>query len=141
MKLLLSVVLVASVLLISFDRDRKINSMTASREQSVDVRQGSSPYLSKDHKGNTILSWVRHMPDSSSVLCYSILDGHNKTITIPTSNNILPHAENLPKIVFRNSGSIMAVWGAANPNPKNKYSGQIYYSQSFVDGRSWTPDQ
>ena len=141
MKLLLSVLLVSSVLFISFNRDRKIKSITASREQSVDVRQGSSPYLSKDHKGNTVLSWVRHMPGSSSVLCYSILDGHNKTITIPTSNNILPHAENLPKIVFRNSGSIMAVWGAANPNPKNKYSGQIYYSQSFDDGRSWTPAQ
>ena len=35
----------------------------------------------------------------------------------------------------------MAVWGAANPNPKIKYSGQIFYSQSFDDGKSWTTAQ
>jgi hypothetical protein len=52
------------------------------------------------------------------VLCYSILDGHDKTIVIPASTNIHAHAENLPKVIFKPSGDIIAVWGAKNPNPK-----------------------
>ena len=141
MKLLLIAVLTASViLLISFStRNKSIKSISSSGEQSVDVIPGSSPYLTKDNKGNTVLSWVKQINDSSAVLCYSILDGHDKTIEIPASTNIHAHAENLPKVIFKPSGDIIAVWGAKNSNPKNKYSGMIYYSQSFDEGKTWTP--
>jgi hypothetical protein len=81
---------------------------------------------------------VKQLTDSTAVLCYSVLDGQNKTIEIPASANIHAHAENLPKIIFKPSGDIMAVWGARNPNPNNKYSGLIYYSQSFDEGKTWT---
>ncbi|HTF30199.1 MAG TPA: sialidase family protein, partial [Flavitalea sp.] len=57
---------------------------------------------------------------------------------IPNSGNIQPHGENLPKILFKPSGEILALWGAANPNQNNKYSGLVYYVQSFDDGKSWT---
>jgi len=45
----------------------------------------------------------------------------------------------MPKIIFKPSGEILALWGAANPNPKNKYSGIVFYTQSFDNGGSWTP--
>lgn len=32
---------------------------------------------------------------------------------------------------------MMALWGAANPNPVNKYSGLVFYSQSFDEGKTW----
>src|SRR5687768_11457190 len=110
MKLLLSAGLAASVLLISFNaKNKSIKSISGSREQAVDVRPGSSPYLSKDHRGRTVLSWVRQTGDSSAVLCYSILDGTDRTVTIPPSNNISAHAENLPKVIFKYSGDIIAI--------------------------------
>ena len=57
---------------------------------------------------------------------------------IPASNKVHPHNENLPKVIFKPNGEILAIWGAANPSPKNKYSGIIFYAQSFDQGKSWT---
>jgi hypothetical protein len=41
-------------------------------------------------------------------------------------------------VVFKPSGEIIAVWGAGSPNPKNKYSGLVYYAQSFDGGKTWS---
>jgi hypothetical protein len=75
------------------------------------------------------------------LLCYAT-SNDGKTfgapVVIPNSNNIQPHGENLPKIIFKPSGEIIALWGAANPNPRNKYSGLVFYTQSFDRGKSWT---
>ena len=138
MKYLFFFLVTASVVFISFNSSDKVKSITTSSEQSVDVLPGSSPYLTKDKHGNTVLSWVKRLSDSTAVLCYSILDGKDKTIEIPSSINIHAHAENLPKVIFKPSGDIIAVWGARNADPRNKYSGLIYYSQSFDEGKTWT---
>ena len=61
-----------------------------------------------------------------------------KPVEIPGSTNVHPHGENMPKVIFKPSGEIIAAWGAANPNPKNPYSGLVYYSQSFDKGKTWT---
>jgi hypothetical protein len=117
-------------------------ALSTGTEQSVDSLPGQCPYLTKDNKGHAVLSWVRMMNDSSAVFCYAVspdggkLFGH--TVTIPSSTNIQPHGENLPKIIFKPSGEIIALWGAAHPNPANKYSGLVFYSQSFDNGKSWT---
>src|ERR1043165_9225916 len=108
MKHLFVLLLTASVVFISFTViDKSIKTISVSREQSVDVIPGSSPYLTKDNHGNTVLSWVKQLSDSTAVLCYSILDGQNKTFEIPSSKNINAHAENLPKIIFKYSGDII----------------------------------
>ena len=108
----------------------------------LDSVPGNCPYLTKDHKGNIVMSWVRRQQDSGHVFCYAIsVDGGNSfsaPIIIPGSDNIQPHGENLPKIIFKPSGETIALWGAANPSPRNKYSGMVYYSQSFDGGVSWS---
>lgn len=120
------------------------NKLAANTENSiqVDTIPGQSPYLAKDDKGNVVMSWVRSRNDSFNVFCYAVSPDLGKTfgaaIEIPTSTNIEPHSENLPKIIFKPTGEIMALWGAANPNPNNKYSGLVYYSQSFDKGKTWT---
>lgn len=128
-----------SAVLISFTGNKRtVRYVNSTKEQRVDVLPGSSPYLTKDNSGRTVLSWVRELNDSSAILCYSVLDGSSRTVFIPASANIHAHAENMPKIVFKPSGEIIAVWGAKNANPANKYAGLIYYSQSFDDGRTWS---
>ena len=137
---LLSVFLIAGIFT-SCDSDTKILSHREMPEVLLDSLPGECPYLTKDNKGNTIASWTRIINDSLTAFCYAVSkDGKkfSKPFVIPNSGNIQPHGENLPKILFKPSGEILALWGAANPNQNNKYSGLVYYVQSFDDGKSWT---
>src|SRR5690349_4908850 len=88
----------------------------------VDTVPGSCPYLTKDTKGNLVLSWAREINDSVSAFCYAVSgdNGHSfsKPIVIPGSSQLDPHSENLPKIIFKPSGEIIAFWGESNANPK-----------------------
>jgi len=116
-------------------------SVTPGAAVQLDSIPGQCPYLTKDNKGNTVLSWVRMINDSTSEFCYARnITSHSvsKPIVIPNSQNIQPHGENLPKIIFKPSGEIIAFWGARNATPKNKYSGLIFFTQSFDDGKTWT---
>lgn len=117
----------------------EVNSSIAAQ---LDSLPGTCPNLTKDHKGNIVLSWVRNLDDSFSVLCYAVSGDGGKSFTkpvvIPPSSNVHPHSENLPKILFKPSGDIMAVWGISNANAANKYSGLVNYSQSFDNGKTWS---
>ncbi|HET7899508.1 MAG TPA: sialidase family protein, partial [Flavisolibacter sp.] len=108
---------------------------------TVDSQPGECPYLTKDNKGNAVLSWVRMINDSTTAFCYATsTDGKAfaAPAIVPNSSRIQPHGENLPKIIFKPSGEIIALWGAGNPNPRNKYSGLVFYTQSFDKGNTWT---
>lgn len=119
----------------------KIN-ITSSDALQIDTSEGSCPFLTKDIKGNIVLSWIRKVDSSTSEYCYAISKDEGKTfgkaIVIPGSTNIHPHGENMPKIIFKPSGEIIAAWASANPNPKNAYSDEVYYSKSFDNGLSWS---
>ena len=107
----------------------------------IDSLPGQCPYLTKDASGNPVLSWVRLNSDSTFSFCYArSTDGKvfDNPVVIPNSGDIQPHGENLPKIVFKPSGEIIALWGTRSTSLKNKYSGMVSYSQSFDDGKSWT---
>jgi hypothetical protein len=115
--------------------------VAAAESVQIDNAPGECPYLTKDSKGNTVLSWVRIINDSTTAFCYAVSDDgktFSSPVVIPNTANIQPHGENIPKIIFKPSGEIIALWGAANPNPKNKYSGLVFYTQSFDEGKTWT---
>jgi hypothetical protein len=128
--------------LLACKNNQKALVIQSSPPVQIDSFPGNCPYLTKNNKGNTVISWARMINDSTSVFCYAVLtdDGKSfeKIVTIPYSDNLQPHSENLPKIVFKPSGEIIALWGAANPNPNNKYSGLVFYSQSFDGGINWS---
>ena len=115
-------------------------SPTASR--FIDTLPGSCPNLTKDAKGNVILSWVRETSDSTAVFCYATsTDGgvsFGEPIAVPPSSKVKPHSENLPKVIFKPSGEIIALWGAASTSTINKYAGSVYYAQSFDEGKTWS---
>lgn len=117
------------------------HAISAEQAIQIDSLPAVCPYLTKDIKGNIAMSWVRMLNDSTSSFCYAVSadSGHSfgKAIVVPGTNNIAPHSENLPKIIFKPSGEIIALWGEANPNPNNKYSGLVWYSQSFDKGNTW----
>jgi hypothetical protein len=127
-----------------FNTGKKIN-ITASKTAQIDSSEASCPYITKDNQGNIVLSWIRKIDSSTSVYCYAVSKDEGKTftkaITIPGSENIHPHGENMPKIIFKPDGEIIAAWASANSNPKNPYSDVVYYSQSFDNGSAWTKPQ
>ena len=121
--------------------NNKNSDASSQSELLLDSIPGQCPYLTKDNKGNIVLSWVRMNNDSSSAFCYAVSkDGKTlgNPVVIPNSGDIQPHGENLPKIIFKPSGEIIALWGASNPGAKNKYAGLVSYTQSFDEGKTWT---
>lgn len=107
----------------------------------IDNAPGECPYLTKDSKGATVLSWVRMLNNSTTAFCYATSsDGKtfSTPVVIPNSSNIQPHGENLPKIIFKPSGEIIALWGTSSTGAKNKYAGLVSYTQSFDEGKTWT---
>jgi hypothetical protein len=101
----------------------------------------SCAYLTRDRKGSPVLLYVAELNDSVSALRFCRIDIQGNPlapVSIPRTNDVIPHNENLPKIIFKPSGEILAMWCCRNPNPKNKYSGMIRYTQSFDNGTSWT---
>jgi uncharacterized protein YbaR (Trm112 family) len=143
MKKIIFFIVVGSSLIFQscFNTKEKIN-IAASDAVQIDTSGGSCPYLAKDKNGNIVLSWIKKIDSSTSVYCYAISKDKGKTfektIQIPGSENIHPHGENMPKIIFKPNGEIIAAWASANSNPKNPYSDVVYYSQSFNNGSSWT---
>lgn len=122
--------------------DQKKIAINTSDARLADSSEASCPWLTKDNHGNIVLSWIRKIDSSTSVYCYAVSKNEGKTfgkaIVIPGSTNIHPHGENMPKIIFKPSGEIIAAWASANPNPKNIYSDEVYYSKSFDNGATWT---
>ena len=116
--------------------------LAASAEIIIDSSAGSCTNLVKDNNNNIILSWIRHINDTTNIFCYAISTNEGKTfsapVEIPGSSNIHPHGENLPKVIVTATGEIFAAWGTANPNPKNKYAGAVYYARSVDKGKTWT---
>lgn len=112
----------------------------ATEEILTDTIPGQCPYLTKDNEGNPVISWVRMINDSSAVFCYAVSkDGKSfgKPVIIPGSEGIQPHGENLPKIIFKESGEVIALWGTKSNSQKNKYAGMVSYNQSFDGGNTW----
>ena len=131
-----------AVLIHSCNMHDKQPGLITSKETMVDTAVGSCPFLTKDVQGNIVLSWVKQLDSSTSIYCYAVSKDEGKTFgksnEIPSSVTVHPHAENLPKIIFKPSGEIIAVWGASNPNPNNAYAGLVFYTQSFDEGNTWT---
>jgi hypothetical protein len=141
MKHILYITIISFCIVACNNNNRPGTLISAAEAAQVESVPGECPYLTKDNKGNTVLSWVRNINDSTTSFCYATsTDGKtfSQTVVIPNSGNIEPHGENLPKIIFKPSGEIIALWGAANPNPNNQYSGLVFYTQSFDNGKTWT---
>ncbi|MEO8721347.1 MAG: sialidase family protein [Ginsengibacter sp.] len=139
--ILLFIISVAFIFQSCFNSDQVVQ-ITASDALQLDTLEGSCPYVTKDNNGNLVLSWIRKIDSSISVYCYAVSKngGKNfgKTIVIPGSENVHPHGENMPKIIFKKSGEIVAAWASGNSDPRNSYADLVYYAQSFDNGNSWS---
>ncbi|MEJ8757228.1 exo-alpha-sialidase [Pontibacter sp. H259] len=148
---ILYTLLLATLLVIGSCSQQKQTSSTANTatpattaiKVSEDGLKASCPNLTTDANGNTVLSWVQATDTTGNyLLAYAVSADGGKTFgkpkTIPTTTGIQAHDENLPRILFRKNGDIIAMYPVSNPNPKNSYAGLVFYTQSFDGGKSWT---
>jgi hypothetical protein len=131
---------IATTMFSCYAKPKGVSVITGEAIQ-VDSTSGSAPWFTTDAEGHIAMSWAQDIDDSTSQFCYAVSSDNGKSfgkpIVIPGSTNLQAHSENLPKIIFKPSGGIIALWGTANPNPKNKYSGLVYYSSSNDKGATW----
>lgn len=108
---------------------------------AIDTLSASCPFLTEDGGGRIVLSYVGEENDSVSIMRYAVSEDGGRTfgapVGIPPSAGVQPHGENLPKMVFKPDGEIIAVWGMGNPSPKRKYAGLVYYALSHDGGRTF----
>ncbi len=105
-------------------------------------KDASCPYLTKDTEGRPVLSWVETTPGADTGLMYYAVsndDGYtfSEPAVVPASSGVYPHDENLPKLLFKPGGTVIALFGMEANDPRNKYAGKVMYTQSFDDGKTW----
>lgn len=103
-------------------------------------RDASCVYMTQTAKGNPVVSWVE-----GSSMYFSISPDGGNTFSAPrlvtTATGIQPHAENMPKMVFRPNGEVIAMYGVQSNDPRNKYAGNVWYARSVDGGTNWLPAQ
>lgn len=116
------------------------------RVLSHTTQDASCPYLAATADGRTVISWVEAPAGADTgTLYYAISEDKGVTFSVPqrvpTANGILPHAENMPKMVFKPDGEIIAIYGVEQNDPRNKYAGKVFYTRSLNGGKDWLPAQ
>ncbi|MRG48133.1 hypothetical protein GFS24_23640 [Chitinophaga sp. SYP-B3965] len=104
------------------------------------TRDASCTYMTRNAQGQIVVSWVEN-----SQLYYAVSPDEGETFSpaklIPTTSGIQAHAENMPKMVFRPNGEVIAMYGGQSNDPRNKYAGKVYYTRSPDAGANWLPAQ
>ncbi len=104
----------------------------------------SCPYLTKDNRGNLVLSWIQQDSSSAEGVMYYAVSTDNgrhfgRPMVIPATRGVHPHGENMPKMIFKKDGEIMAVFDVSAPSPGNEYTARMYYTHSDDGGKTWSP--
>lgn len=111
---------------------------------SAENEQASSPYFTKDNKGNPVLCWTEAQ-DSSFVLKYATYEKKNgklsEPVTVTPSLGTREHAESMNKIAFKSDGTIVAVYATKPFNKENPYAGFLWYTISTDQGKTWALPQ
>ncbi|RAJ73911.1 BNR repeat protein [Chitinophaga dinghuensis] len=102
----------------------------------------SCPYITRDTAGNTVVSWVENDSISNKgVMYYAVTNDDGYTFSEPrkigATMGVYPHDENLPKLLFKPNGTIIALFGMEQHDARNKYAGKVMYAQSFDNGLHW----
>ncbi|MFN6945140.1 MAG: exo-alpha-sialidase [Cytophagaceae bacterium] len=108
----------------------------------ISQSSGQAPYLTKDHLGNTVLSWTEKDSSGDTWVYYATAEKESKNfgsaLKVPASRGAAIHDESMNKLAFAANGNMIAVFEKKMPSDKNKYAGQILYSVSEDQGKNWT---
>lgn len=105
-------------------------------------KDASCPFITKDRDGHPVISWVEKDSSADTGMMYYAVSNDNghtfsEPVVISSTTGVFPHDENLPKLLFKPGGNVMALFGVEANDPRNKYAGKVMYTQSFDHGKSW----
>jgi hypothetical protein len=116
------------------DKLKQISS-TGSPSESV--------YLTHDQHDNPVVVWTERNGDDLK-LYFSVSHDNGKSflkkVELDLTSDVATHAEGMPKVAFKNDGTIFAAYEKELPTESNKYAGAICYRTSSDNGKSWTPE-
>ncbi len=102
-------------------------------------RNASCAYMTRDAHGQLVISWV----EEPGHLMYAVSADEGKSFAaarpVPAAIGVQAHAENMPKLVFRPNGEVIAMYGVQSNDPRNKYAGKVFYTRSVDGGANWLP--
>lgn len=104
----------------------------------------SCPFITTTTDGRTVISWVETTKGADTgTLHYAVSKDNGRTFSapqaVPTANGILPHPENMPKMLFKPDGEVIAIYGVEQNDARNKYAGRVFYTHSLDGGKTWLP--
>ena len=103
--------------------------------------KGECPYLTTDHKGNPVLSWVEEESENAVFLyAVSLDDGisFEKPIKVSVTKGLAAHHESMPKIAFKANGDTYILYQIKKPSISNRFASALYYTESNNEGKSWS---
>lgn len=108
---------------------------------SSDGTSAQSVFLTHDQNDNPVVVWTeKHLEKLTLFFALSKDNGksflHKVGFALP--DGVATHAEGMPKVAFKEDGTIIAAYEKNLPTELNKYAGAIYYVMSHDGGRSWT---
>lgn len=103
-----------------------------------------SVFLTRDHHNDPVVVWTEK-ENNQRTLFFATLSRNGKSasrrISIPLPIDVATHAEGMPKVAFKNDGSIIAAYEKNAPTKQNKYASAIYYVMSNDSGISWSKER
>lgn len=143
MKYFLSVLLVLAVGIGCKEAGNKVSRPSVISHINMDA---SCPYFTQTAEGIPVVSWIeKDSAEDAGTMFYTLYDSATQMfgppIEIPVTKGVIPHDENLPKMLFKKDGVVIAVFGVEANDARNKYAGKVMYTQSFDGGRSWQAAQ
>jgi hypothetical protein len=112
-------------------------------------KDASCVHITGTADGKVVISWIETMPGAETgMIYYAVATGTDfgtaakstdfgTPLPVLTSAGALPHAENMPKMVFKADGEIIAMYGVEQNDARNKYAGRVFYTRSLNGGKTW----
>lgn len=109
---------------------------------SIDAA-AESVYLTHDENDKAVVVWTDRRENELQLHFAISPDNGNsflEPVTLALSPDVATHAEGMPKLAFKQDGTIVAAYEKKSPTEYNKYAGTICYRTSSDKGKSWTPE-
>ncbi len=125
--------------------DEKRSDQAMASLLSAPDSNASNPFLTKNHLGHPVLCWTEELSgENGFVVKYAVFDPEisvfGDIVTVAPSEGTSAHPENMNKVAFKSDGTAVAVYSRKHPTEQNRFAGSLFYTQSFDQGQTWTPE-
>ncbi|MFD2570059.1 exo-alpha-sialidase [Spirosoma soli] len=135
-----------AILFFGLIAENPIRQITVSNPKFV----GAVPRLTTDAAGNPLLSWVEKTGEKEAAFYFAVSkndsnDGQGpvfgEKVRVKAPVTMSTHAEGMPKIAVKADGTILAVYEVPRPTAASRFAGDLLYTMSIDNGKTWLEPQ